>query len=92
MVWKIKTNQFLFTMSLFTKILNVFKPTPKLGKKQMNKIIHEAINKNQSLLKRLGDDMDYDGMGNYGRFPPIIGDDYPTYEQVIKEYESQNSK
>jgi len=41
----------------------------------------------------LGDDMDYDGMGNYGRFPPIIGDDYPTYEQIIKEYnESQNSK
>ena len=36
--------------------------------------------------------MDYDGMGNYGRFPPIIGDDYPTYEEIVKEYESQNSK
>ena len=36
--------------------------------------------------------MDYDGMGNYGRFPPIIGDDHPTYEEIVKEYESQNSK
>ena len=58
----------------------------------MDELINESINKNESLLERLGDDMDYDGMGNYGRFPPIIGDDYPTYEQVIKEYESQNSK
>ena len=37
--------------------------------------------------------MDYDGMGDNGRFPPIkkqkeiIGDDYPTYEQLIKEYD-----
>jgi len=59
----------------------------------MDELINESINKNESLLERLGDDMDYDGMGNYGRFPPIIGDDYPTYEQIIKEYnESQNSK
>lgn len=80
-------------MSLFTKILNVFKPTPKLSKEQMKKIINEAINKNESLLEKLGDDMDYDGMGNYGRFPPIIGDDHPTYEQIVKEYnESQNTK
>ena len=79
-------------MSLFSKIFNIFKPTPKLSKKQMDELINESINKNESLLQRLGDDMDYDGMGNYGRFPPIIGDDYPTYEQVIKEYESQNTK
>lgn len=58
----------------------------------MDELINESINKNESLLERLGDDMDYDGMGNYGRFPPIIGDDYPTYEQLIEEYESQNSK
>ena len=93
MEWKTKTNLFLCTMSLFSKIFSIFKPTPKLSKKQMNKIIHEVINKNESLLERLGDDMDYDGMGNYGRFPPIIGDDYPTYEQIVKEYhESQNSE
>ena len=93
MEWKTRTNLFLCTMSLFSKIFSIFKPTPKLSKDQMNKLINESINKNESLLERLGDDMDYDGMGNYGRFPPIIGDDYPTYEQIIKEYhESQNSK
>jgi hypothetical protein len=69
-------------MSLFSKIFNVFKPTPKLSKKQMNELIGEVINKNESLLERLGDD----------KSPPIIGDDYPTYEQLIEEYESQNSK
>jgi hypothetical protein len=80
-------------MSLFSKIFSFFKSTPKLSKEQMDELINESINKNESLLERLGDDMDYDGMGNYGRFPPIIGDDYPTYEQIIKEYnESQNSK
>ena len=51
---------------------------------------------NRPLLK--DDIVDYDGHGNWGRFPPIkkqkeiIGDDYPTYEQLIKEYELQNSK
>jgi hypothetical protein len=69
-------------MSLFSKIFSIFKPTPKLSKKQMNELIGEVINKNESLLERLGDD----------KSPPIIGDDYPTYEQLIEEYESQNSK
>ena len=70
-------------MSLFSKIFNIFKPTPKLSKKQMDELIGEVINKNESLLERLSDD----------KTPPIIGDDYPTYEQIIKEYhESQNSK
>jgi len=69
-------------MSLFSKIFNVFKPTPKLSKKQMNELIGEVINKNESLLERLGDD----------KSPSIIGDDYPTYEQLIEEHESQNSK
>ena len=54
--------------------------------------MNESMNKNERNFERLGDDMDYDGIGNHGRFPPIIGDDYPTYEQIIKEYESQNTK
>lgn len=82
MAWKTKTNLFSCMMSLFSKIFNVFKPTPKLSKKQMNELIGEVINKNESLLERLGDD----------KSPPIIGDDYPTYEQLIEEHESQNSK
>ena len=79
-------------MSLFSKIFSIFKPKPKLSKTQLNKIIHQSISKNEKLFERLGDEMDYDGMGNYGRFPPIESDDHPTYEQIIKEYESQNSK
>jgi hypothetical protein len=82
MAWKTKTNLFLCTMSLFSKIFSVFKPTPKLSEKQMNELIDEVINKNESLFERLGDD----------KSPPIIGDDYPTYKQLIEEYESQNSK
>lgn len=69
-------------MSLFFKFFSVFKSTPKLNKEQMDELIGEVINKNESLLERLGDD----------KTPPIIGDDYPTYEQLIEEYESQNSK
>jgi hypothetical protein len=80
-------------MSLFSKIFNIFKPKQKLSKTQLNKIIHQSIFENEKSFENLGDEMDYDGMGNYGRFPPIIGDDYPTCEQIIKEYnESQNSK
>tara|TARA_B110000444_G_C18785139_1_gene569558 strand:- start:1172 stop:1402 length:231 start_codon:yes stop_codon:yes gene_type:complete len=76
-------------MSLFSKIFNLFKSSKKA---KFKKIINESMNKNERNFERLGDDMDYDGIGNHGRFPPIIGDDYPTYEQIIKEYESQNSK
>lgn len=80
-------------MNLFSKIFNAFKPKSKLSKTQLNKIINQSISKNEKMLENLGDEMDYDGMGNYGRFPPIIGDDYPTYEQIVKEYhESQDSK
>lgn len=81
-------------MSLFSKFFRAFKKTPKLSKEE----IEALIDKHQPILERLGDEMDYDGMGDYGRFPPIkkqkeiIGDDYPTYEQLIKEYELQNSK
>ena len=80
-------------MSLFFKIFSVFKKKePRLTKEQIKELTNIIIQKNQNALNELGDFMDYDGMGNYGRFPPIIGDDYPTYEDIIKEYESQNSK
>lgn len=93
MEWITQTNLYLRMMSLFSKFFNAFKPKPKLSKTQLNKIINQSISKNEKLLENLGDEMDYDGMGNYGRFPPIIGDDYPTYEQIVKEYhESQDSK
>ena len=35
------------------------------------KKINEAINKNDKILSQLGDQTDYDGMGDWGRFPPI---------------------
>ena len=35
------------------------------------KKINEAINKNHKVLSQLGDQTDYDGMGDWGRFPPI---------------------
>ena len=80
-------------MSLFSKFFSFFKKKePKLTKEQIKELTNIIIHKNQNALNELGDFMDYDGMGNYGRFPPIIGDDYPTYEDIIKEYESQNSK
>jgi hypothetical protein len=74
-------------MNLFSKIFNAFKKKePKLTKSQIRDLLSEVRKARQA------DVADYDGMGNYGRFPPIIGDDYPTYEDIIKEYESQNSK
>ncbi len=36
--------------------------------------IDELIELNKDVLVRIGDDADYDGMGNYGRFPPIKKD------------------
>lgn len=33
--------------------------------------IDELIDLNKDILIRLGDDADYNGMANYGRFPPI---------------------
>lgn len=74
-------------MNLFSKIFSAFKKKePKLTKSQIRELLAEVRKARQA------DVADYDGMGNYGRFPPIIGDDYPTYEQIVKEYESQNSK
>ncbi len=40
---------------------------PKLSVAQ----IDELIELNKDTLLRIGDDADYDGMGNYGRFPSI---------------------
>ena len=46
---------------------------PKLSLQQ----IDELIELNKDVLVQLGDEADYDGMGNYGRFPPI--------EKVVKK-------
>lgn len=50
------------------KKFNSFKVSsePKLSKQQ----IDELIEINKEVLTNIGDDMDYDGMGNHGRFPP----------------------
>lgn len=40
-------------------------------KKKIKKQINNSINKNEKILEQINDQMDYDGMGNYGRFPPI---------------------
>lgn len=50
------------------KKFNSLKTTsePKLSVQQ----IDELIEINKEVLTNIGDDMDYDGMGNYGRFPP----------------------
>jgi len=49
-------------MKVIRTIINWFyrKRNVSSSKKQMNKIMSEVN----------GDFMDYDGMGNYGRFPP----------------------
>jgi len=47
--------------------------TPKLSVAQIDELIE--LNKDTSL--RIGDDADYDGMGNYGRFPPM--------EKIVKK-------
>lgn len=43
----------------------------KRSQKLSSQQIDELIEINKDTLIRLGDDADYDGMGNYGRFPPI---------------------
>ena len=32
--------------------------------------INKSTNKKEKNLEQINDQMDYDGMGNYGRFPP----------------------
>ena len=51
------------------RILN--KITTFFRKKKVKKQINNSINKNEKILEQINDHMDYDGMGNYGRFPPI---------------------
>ncbi len=39
--------------------------------KKTKKTINKSTNKRKKTLENLGDDADYDGMGDWGRFPPI---------------------
>ena len=55
--------------NLIKKILRLFRRQPKLKLTQSQ--IDELIDRNKKILEQLGDEADYDGMGNYGRFPPI---------------------
>lgn len=57
--------QFSF-IKKFTRFLKK-KKEPKLSVAQ----IDELIELNKDVLVRIGDDLDYDGMGDWGRFPPI---------------------
>ena len=51
----------------------VKRKSPKLSVEQKD----ELIEINKDVFVQLGDEADYDGMGNYGRFPPI--------EKVVKK-------
>lgn len=58
------------------KIFNFIKKSLKLfSKKEKPRLTTQAIDElieiNKEVLSKLGDETDYDGMGNYGRFPPI---------------------
>jgi len=55
----------LTRLSRFNYFVN--KKSPRLSKQQ----VEELIEINKEILVQLGDEADYDGMGNYGRFPPI---------------------
>lgn len=57
-------------------IINFIKRLPRLFRREnQSKLsvaqVNEFIELNKDALLRIGDDADYDGMGNYGRFPPI---------------------
>ncbi len=56
-------------------IINFIKRLPRLIKKDKKPRlsvaqIDELIETNKDTFINLGDNLDYDGMGNYGRFPP----------------------
>ena len=56
-------------------IINFIKRLPRLFKKDKKlrlsvAQIEELIELNKDTLVRIGDDADYDGMGNHGRLPP----------------------
>ena len=40
-------------------------------RRKINNIIKDSMVKNERIFEQLNDNADYDGMGNYGRFPPI---------------------
>lgn len=40
-------------------------------KRKINKVTKDSMVKNEKILEYLGDEADYDGMGDWGRFPPI---------------------
>jgi hypothetical protein len=61
----------LIRLNRFNSFVN--KRSQKLSTQQ----IDELIEINKDALARLGDNADYDGMGNYGRFPPI--------EKIVKK-------
>ena len=57
-------------------IINFIKRLPRLfRRKNQSKLsvaqVNELIDLNKDALSRLGDEVDYDGMGDWGRFPPI---------------------
>tara|TARA_A200000159_G_C7172967_1_gene276237 strand:+ start:320 stop:493 length:174 start_codon:yes stop_codon:yes gene_type:complete len=54
---------------LKNKLKQIF--TSFFRKQHLKRVAKQSINKNEKILERLGDEADYDGMGNYGRFPPI---------------------
>ena len=55
---------FELSIHLTTKLLNILcRKSPKKQKEQPKPITLETLNEYK------GDFMDYDGMGNYGRFP-----------------------
>jgi hypothetical protein len=57
---------FELSINLTTKLLSILgRKSPKKQKEQPKPITHETYNEYK------GDVMDYDGMGNYGRFPCI---------------------
>ncbi len=41
-----------------------------IHRKKVDKSINNCMIKNEKVLELIRDDADYDGMGNYGRFPP----------------------
>ena len=57
-------------------IINFIKRLPRLFRSEnQSKLsvaqVNELIDLNKDALSRLGDEVDYDGMGDWGRFPPI---------------------
>ena len=57
-------------------MINFFKRLVRLLRKEkQSKLsvaqIDELIETNKDVLEQLGDEADYDGMGDWGRFPPI---------------------